>query len=306
MAFFLITGEGFSALQTGITSLTQKHSHIDTIESMIKIVELDENVTSVGINSWPNMLGEMEFDAAIIDGTTKEAGVIGALKQALHPISVARRVKETLPHVVLVGEGARHFADEQGFGRHIALTPNSLIGYTNWLKQHQLTDIASLKLSELAWKTADPQKAGGTVALMVMDDSHSMAAGVSTSGWAWKHPGRLGDSPIIGAGIYADTRYGAAGCIGHGEYAIRTVAAKSIVQYMECGFSVKEAVLKVADEIIRLPKRMKAAIGLHAVSSEGEPFLAALGGFTEPYYFWQSGMANAEKREADIVIDWPE
>ncbi|MFC0179670.1 isoaspartyl peptidase/L-asparaginase [Thorsellia kenyensis] len=302
MAFFLITGEGKNALDEGISSLNANKSHLDTIETMIKIVELDEEVTSVGIHSWPNMLGEMEFDAAIIDGTTKEAGVIGALKQALHPISVARKVMEVLPHVVLVGEGARHFADEQGFGRHIALTPNSLIAYNKWLKDHNLVDVPSLNFSELAWKTADPQKAGGTVVALVQDNTTHMAGGVSTSGWAWKHPGRLGDSPILGAGMYADSRYGAAGCIGHGEYAIRTVAAKSIVQYMECGLSSKEAVLKVAEEILRLPKRMKAAIGLHAVSNSGEPFLAAIGGFTEPYFFWRSGMSKAEKREADIVI----
>lgn len=304
MSFFLITGEGKNAIDAGVELLNQKKSHLDTIEKMLNIVELDESVTSVGINSWPNMLGEMEFDAAIINGTTKEAGVIGALKHALHPISVARRVMEVLPHVILVGEGARHFADEQGFGRHISLTPQSLQGYMNWLKQHNLRDVPSLKFSELAWKTADPQKAGGTVVALVADDTSSIAAGVSTSGWAWKHPGRLGDSPIIGAGIYADSRFGAAGCIGHGEYAIRTVAAKSIVQYMECGLTPKAAVLKVAQEIMNLPKRMEAAIGLHAISKQGEPFLAALGGFTEDYYYWHSGMDHAEKRSADIVLSY--
>lgn len=303
MAFFLITNEGYNSLDTGIANLTQNLSAIETIESMINIVELDETVHSVGITSWPNMLGEMEFDASIMNGETLDAGSVGALKYCLHPISVAKAVMDKSPHALLVGEGARLFADEHGFGRHLALGQNSLEAYIKWLADNQLTHVDTHKLTELSWRTADPQKAGGTVAALIQDNHGNLSAGVSTSGWAWKHPGRLGDSPVIGAGIYADQRYGAAGCIGHGEVAIRTTAAKSIVQHMEYGLSVAEAVLKVAKEIQRMPKKFKSSIGLHAVSKTGEPYLLTLGDGVKEYFYWQSGMSKAEKRPTDLLLD---
>jgi beta-aspartyl-peptidase (threonine type) len=181
-----------------------------------------------------------------MDGRTLQAGAVGALRSTANAISVARKVMEELPHVLLAGAGADRFAREMGFPETDLLTPEARriwqelfetkapSVYTERLKY--LEDIR--KFARLA---ADPERPNETVNFIARDAQGNLATGVSTSGWAWKYPGRLGDSPVIGAGNYADNRYGAAACTGRGEMAMRCLTAHSLVMYLKMGMSLAEA-----------------------------------------------------------------
>lgn len=234
------------ALPAGMQILKQGGSALDAVETTIRMVESNRADHGVGIGGWPNLLGEVELDACIMDGRTRAAGAVGALRGFPHPISVARRVMERLPHVFLVGQGASDFAAEMGFAREEGPTEEAA---REWIGRLQ-ANVPPEKLPALlqrremtAWVslTRDPQRVAGTVDVIAIDGQGNLASGVSTSGWAWKYPGRLGDSPIIGAGNYCDNRYGAAACTGFGELAIRGATAHTVVLLMRTGMPLFEA-----------------------------------------------------------------
>jgi beta-aspartyl-peptidase (threonine type) len=183
-----------------------------------------------------------------MDGSTLRAGAVGALKGYRHPISVARRVMEDLPHVMLAGEGAARFAAEIGLAREELLTSEALDTWREGIagrlpaafRDAQGTIIAEL-LGRATHLATDPERVAGTVNFIAQDRAGRIASAVSTSGWAWKYPGRLGDSPIVGAGNYADDRYGAAACTGWGELAIRAGTARSVVLYLKHGYTLEDA-----------------------------------------------------------------
>ena len=174
-----------------------------------------------------------------MEGKSLSTGAVGAIKGFEHPISIARKVMENLPHVMLVGEGAERFAAELGFEKRDLLTDYARKiwerGLNYFLTPEQVANLDNLTLWKLIDNATDPERAGsalyftkaepekdaGTVNFIAMDKYGDICTGVSTSGWAWKYPGRLGDSPVIGAGNYAHNRYGAAACTGMGEMAIR-------------------------------------------------------------------------------------
>lgn len=296
MKFFLATNEAEPGLNNGITSAKTGKSAVDIIEDVIRPVERDPGIHSVGFSGWPNMLGELELDAAVMNGTTLEAGAVGGLKGILHPISVAKKIMEHLPHVMLVGTGAARFAKEMGFQEENLVSDDAQKGWETWITTHaDQRDVQHAPLTDLAWKALDPQTAGGTVVCLAKDRNDTIGAGVSTSGLAWKYPGRLGDSALIGAGIYADSRYGAAGCIGHGELAIRTNAARMVVSYLQHGHSVKDACLAVVDEIRRLKKAHPAAITVHGIDVHGDHAAVCIGDGVQYYYIWREGEDEAEE-----------
>ncbi|HEY3229589.1 MAG TPA: N(4)-(beta-N-acetylglucosaminyl)-L-asparaginase [Roseiflexaceae bacterium] len=223
-------------------------SAIDAVEAATRIVEDNPDDHSVGYGGYPNLLGEVELDASIMDGTTLRAGAVGALRGYRHPISVARRVMEELPHVMLAGEGAARFAAELGIEREELLTDEAAHTWREGIagrlpesfRDAQGAIIADL-LRRATHLATDPERVAGTVNFIAQDRAGRIATAVSTSGWAWKYPGRLGDSPIIGAGNYADDRYGAAACTGWGELAIRAGTARSVVLYLKLGYTLEDA-----------------------------------------------------------------
>ncbi len=190
------------------------------------------------------------------------AGTVGAIKGYIHPISVARKVLDHAPHVMLVGEGAELFARVMGCEPGDLSTDMSRKVYDTFVRdafdheeidesqQWVVTYAKSQNLREWYDKLAD--KHHGTVNIMAMDENGDIASAVSTSGTALKFPGRLGDSPIIGAGNYCDNRYGAAACTGRGELAIRNSTSRTIIHYMEDGLSVKEAAFRAMKDIHEL------------------------------------------------------
>lgn len=250
---------------------------LDAVEATIRLVEDNPDDHTVGLGGYPNLDGEVELDAAIMDGTTRHAGAVGALRNYRAAISVARAVMERTAHVLIVGEGAGRLASE------IGLEPESL------LTEH----------SEQVWRdglakrvAADPEHAPGTVNVLALDEGGNIAAGVSTSGWAWKYPGRLGDSPLVGAGSYADSRWGAAGCTGWGELAIRGGTARMMVAAMEHGRTTEEAGSRALEDLLTLDTGGHPAI-MHAVVLGADGSHAGVS--TEPgktYVYWESGMAT--------------
>jgi len=236
--------------QVGITEamrvLKNGGSAVDAVEAGIRPVESNPDDHTVGYSGLPNLLGEVEVDASVMDGRTLQAGAVGALKNCEHAISLARKVMEELPHVLLVGGGAERFAREMGFPEKDLRTAEAEKVWREFFEdkapsvyKERTNYLDSLK--KFARLAADPERPNETVNFIAMDAQGNLAAGVSTSGWAWKYPGRLGDSPVIGAGNYADNRYGAAACTGRGEMAMRLCTAHSVVMYLKMGMSVTDA-----------------------------------------------------------------
>jgi len=197
----------------------------------------------------------------LMEGYTRTAGAVGALRGYPHPISIARRVMETLPHVFLVGQGAADFAAEMGFAQQASPTEKAA---REWFSRVQANVPAArlpalLQRREMApWVslTRDPQRVAGTVDVIAIDAMGHIASGVSTSGWSWKYPGRLGDSPIIGAGNYCDNRYGAAACTGFGELAIRGATAHTVVLLMRTGMPLLAACQEALRDLPHPPGRV--------------------------------------------------
>ena len=265
---------GIVGIKESMRLLEAGGSAVDAVEAGIRLVEANADDHSVGYSGYPNLLGQVELDASIMDGRDLAAGAVGAVQGYRHPISVARKVMENLPHVFLVGQGAGRFAAEMGFERCDLLTEEAREAWEQRLR----ADMSEETLKQLAerpdlWKwveiTADPNRAKGTVNFIAQDSQGNICAGASTSGWAWKYPGRLGDSPIIGAGIYADNRCGAAACTGMGEMAIRASTARSVVLYLKIGMSLAEAGRQAMEDLNDLGGRYLSRMNFIALDQDG-------------------------------------
>ena len=261
--FIIGTRNSGEFLYAGADILKRGGSALDAVEAATRLVEANPEDTTVGMGGIPNILGIQEMDASIMDGKTLKAGAVGAVKGYLYPITIARKVLDNAPHVMLVGEGAELFAEALGCEKGDLSTERSRLVYDLFRKQ-SLEDIPDDerykqgiieyvdKQNLYNWYDKLSDENHGTVNIMAMDNHGNIASAVSTSGTALKFPGRLGDSPIIGAGNYCDNRYGAAACTGRGELAIRNSTARSIISYMENGLSVKEACFRAMKDIHEL------------------------------------------------------
>lgn len=273
-------------MAAGIEILSAGGSALDAVEAVIRLVEDNPDDHTVGYGGYPNIDGVVELDAAIIDGTSRRGGAVGALRDYRAAISVARAVMERTQHVLIVGDGAARLAAQIGLQRESLLTEHSEQVWRDGLARQ---------------RPADPERAPGTVNVLALDAGGNIASGVSTSGWAWKHEGRLGDSSIIGAGSYADSRWGAAGCTGWGELAIRAGTSRMIVAAMEHGWSADEAGQRALADICALDNDGAPAI-MHAVVLAADGTHAGVS--TEPdktYVHWQSGMASFETAPRTVV-----
>jgi len=251
--FIIGTRNAGEMLPIGVEILRDGGSAMDAVEAAIRAVEANPMDSGVGLGGTPNLLGVPQLDASIMDGRTLGTGAVAAVEGYLHVISLARKVLEVSPHVLLVGSGAELFAEAMGFKRCELLTERSRSAYKAFVedaiegldesfagrKAYYMMHIKNYSLREWYAKLKDYHQ--GTVNVMVLDGRGDICSGVSTSGTAFKVPGRVGDSPIIGAGNYCDNRVGAAACTGRGELAIRLSSARTIISYMERGMSVREA-----------------------------------------------------------------
>lgn len=211
---------------------------LTTLERGLAAAELDPNLMAIGRGSLPNSDGELELDAAIMDGRDLRAGAVCAVRGIVPVISVARRVLDG-PHIMLAGDQARRFAISEGFQPACLLTAAAISRYEDWLKQPE-------NYARRYIHSADEDH-GDTVTVLGLEDGPHCAAASSTSGLAFKQPGRVGDSPIVGAGIYADDEVGCAGATGWGEELWKACASFRAVEGMRRGLSAQEA----CDEVVR-------------------------------------------------------
>jgi|PlaIllAssembly_1097288.scaffolds.fasta_scaffold08884_3 L-asparaginase len=296
----LANAEGICGMAAAIESLLAGGSALDAVEKGIRIVESDPAISSVGFGGAPNILGEVECDASIMCGATLRTGSVGALKGYMHAISIARQIMERLPHVLLVGEGAAMFAAEINECRNSILSPRAEKKYKKWIKNnvpaHLYSHWPAIPLIPLLWSSAKPTKKADTTCFLVRKGSRELAGGVSTSGWAYKYPGRLGDSPIIGAGLYVDNRYGAVACTHVGEMTIRAGTSRAVVAYMKKGATVQEACYEAFDDLRALREGYLGPVEIHALDKKGDYFVLSTENNTDDvhYWLWAEGMEKPE------------
>jgi beta-aspartyl-peptidase (threonine type) len=269
---------GFPAAMEG---LRDRGRALDAVEIAVRAVEDNPEDHTVGYGGLPNLIGQIELDALIMDGRTLAAGAVAALKGFRHPVSVARRVMEELPHVMLAGEGAAHFARELGFQAEELLTDEALRIWRERLEaEGHSPEVHRYYTQMKGWArrfATDPEQAErewgtsvtGTVVVLARDAHGDLAVAASTSGWAWKYPGRVGDTPVVGAGGYADNRYGAAACTGRGEMAVRAVTARSLVLYLKMGLTLGDAAREAVLDLYTLDDPYASALNIVAIDAQG-------------------------------------
>lgn len=294
---------GLAACCTGIASLRAGHSAVDAIEEAANVTEDAPEVNSVGTGGLPNSEGIVELDAAIMDGATHSVGAVAALTQTARPISVARRVMERTPHVLLVGANAQRFARQEGFPEAELLTPASRKRWEEWQAVQTSPDVAhfhapSNPLAALPVYTPDNHD---TIGLCALDGNGNLAAGCTTSGMAWKLPGRVGDSPIIGSGLYVDNEVGAAAATGHGDEMMKAVLCYRVVMLMAEGRTPQEAAVEALRYMLwKRPPELhnNYGAGIIALSKTGQ-FGAAgtLSGFRSPDRLWTWAVAGPQEPE---------
>lgn len=298
--------EGTVGVPTTARMLADGESGLDAIEAGIRLIEADPSVRTVGRGGWPNILGDVELDACMMDGSSLRTGAVGALQGFLHPVSVAREVMRRLPHELLVGEGAARFAREIGAATAENLIEDSRRAWQAWfdgeLTPAQKAAWPETDLADLCRHAIDPEVGRDTTVFLAQDETGSICSGTSTSGWGWKYPGRLGDSPIIGAGSYADTRWGAAACTGAGEMTIRCCTARSIVLYMKKGASVADAVYEAVDDMRALKGGLISRVTIHAIDAQGNHKVVAVNGAGDNVYWLWEGQGEPRRMPADPVV----
>lgn len=305
---------GVAAARVGWQKLSEGALAMDAIEAAANVTELDPSVNSVGYGGRPNAECVVELDAVIMDGLTHSAGAVAALTGIRTPISVARRVMEQTPHVMLAGENARRFAVQQGFPEQELLTPDSLQKWQEWNQSAHASDVAhfdvgsktsspygephgrphpNAKSSELTPDNHD------TIGLCALDAQGNLAAGCTTSGMAWKVPGRVGDSPIIGSGLYVDNEVGCAAATGHGDEMMQVCVTYRVVMLMEQGRSAQEACEETLRYLLRKrDPRLHDNYGAALIAIRKDGQVGAAGtqsGFAAPDRLWQWAVATSSE-----------
>jgi beta-aspartyl-peptidase (threonine type) len=282
----IASANGIVGIEAAIDVLRSGGTALDAVIAGTRLVESNPDDHTVGYSGLPNLLGEVELDASIMEGRGLRAGSIGGLKGYQDAIDLARVVMDELPHVLIAGEGAARLATEADFEPRNLLTPEAEAIWRGRLEDapDSLTqnDRYLSRIREIVARAAsDPELAvageppHGTVNFLARDRHGDLATAVSTSGWAWKYPGRLGDSPVIGAGNYADNRWGAAACTGRGEMAQRCLTAHSVVTFMRFGQSLPEALETAMKDLAHLDDPYASEMNIVALDRDGNPGAAS-------------------------------
>lgn len=247
---------GLAANAKAWETLEAKGSVLDAVERGVMVTESDFSNRSVGLGGTPDRDGHTTLDACIQDHDGR-CGAVACLERIEHPISVARAIMERTPHVLLVGEGAHRWALENGFTEKEVDIPEVRAAYDEWLKTSDYKPVVNRENHD-------------TIGLIAMDFSGRMAGSCTTSGMAYKIHGRVGDSPIIAAGLFVDGEVGAACATGTGELVIRTAGSHTIVELMRQGMEPEAACKEAVRRILKfLPKPLDHQVGFLALRKDG-------------------------------------
>jgi isoaspartyl peptidase/L-asparaginase-like protein (Ntn-hydrolase superfamily) len=248
---------GYEANEAAWKILEKGGRALDAVEAGVKVPEADPDNTSVGLGGFPDRDGNVTLDACIMD-ENNNCGSVTFLQNIKHPISVARLVMEKTPHVMLSGEGALRFALEQGFTKEDLLTEKARSAWEKWLVKSEYSPVINIENHD-------------TIGMLAVGKNNDIAGACTTSGAAYKLHGRVGDSPIIGAGLFVDNEVGAATATGLGELVMKTLGSFLIVEFMRNGMTPQEACEKAIERIAqKVPEYDKAQIGYLAVNRSGE------------------------------------
>lgn len=247
---------------------------LDAVEAGVKIPEADPTNQTIGLGGLPDRDGYVTLDACIMD-ENYNCGAVMCLENIVHAISVARLVMEKTPHIILAGEGALQFALANGFKKENLLTPESEKAWKEWLKTANYNPEINIE-NRLYNKDKDPMPGGpnnhDTIGMMAMDVNGNLSGACTTSGLAYKMHGRVGDSPVIGAGLYVDNEIGAASASGVGEEVIRIVGSHLVVELMRQGKSPEDACKEAVARIVQrsMEKSKTIQVGFVALNKKGE------------------------------------
>lgn len=259
--------------------LSKGGNALDAVEQGVRIIEADPSNSSVGIGGLPDREGIVTLDACIM-GPDGRCGSVCALEDILHPVTVARMIMERTPHVILVGEGAQLFALSQGMEKKSLLTPKAIEKWKEWKVESKYQPIINVENHD-------------TIGMLAIDQNGDIAGACTTSGLAFKMRGRVGDSPIIGSGLFIDNEIGGATATGLGESILRTCSSFLVVELMRHGMSPSEACKSTVERIIKLhPEYKDFQVGLIAVNKAGQ-----VGGYSihEGFSFAKSTQENTEE-----------
>lgn len=253
---------GIEANAAAMNVLNNNGSVVDAVEQGVWIPEADPENMSVGLGGFPDREGYVTLDASIM-GPDGNAGSVCFLEQIIHPISVARLIMDSTPHVMLSGEGALQFAIENGFEKQNLLTPAAEKAWKKKLKTSGYKPLPN-------WEN-EPNKFHDTIGLLAVDANGNIAGACTTSGLGFKIRGRVGDSPIIGAGLFVDNEIGAATATGMGELVMKTLGSFLVVELMRNGRTPQQAVEEAVMRIVKkVPEHKKYQVGYIAVNKQGK------------------------------------
>ena len=247
---------GIAANNAAMKILVNGGRAIDAVESGVKVSEADPEIMSVGFGGLPDREGKVTLDACIMD-ETGNCGAVSFLQHIKHPISVARKIMDETPHVMLSGKGALQFALEKGFTKENLLTSKAKKKWQDWLKKSEYKPIINVENHD-------------TIGLLALDEKGNISGACTTSGLSWKMHGRVGDSPIIGAGMYVDNEVGGCCATGLGEAVMKTLGSFLIVELMRQGATPQEACEEAIARIIKNQNYKNMQIGYIAINKKGE------------------------------------
>jgi len=259
---------GIQANQEAWKTLSTGGRALDAVEAGVRIPEADMKNHTVGRAGYPDRDGHVTLDACIMD-ELGNCGSVAAMEYIAHPISVARLVMEKTPHIMLVGEGATQFAVEQGFKKEKLLTPESEKAWKDWLVTAKYAPVMNIEDQQ---HTPGSKYNHDTIGMLAIDAKGNISGACTTSGMAFKMHGRVGDSPIIGAGLFVDNEVGGATSTGVGEEVIRNVGSFLVVELMRQGYHPEDACRIAVERIIKKkPETSKnIQVGFLAINKKGE------------------------------------
>lgn len=263
---------GIAANQAAWEVLKKGGKAIDAVEQGVRVPEADLKNMTVGKGGYPDRDGIVTLDACIMD-SEGNCGSVAALEHIAHPISVARLVMDKTPHVMLAGDGALQFALENGFEKEDLLTPEGEKAWKEWLKEKKYKPVMNIENKSFAVeRLPGNQYNHDTIGMLALDAQGNLSGACTTSGMAFKMHGRVGDSPIIGAGLYVDNEIGGATSTGVGEEVIRTVGSFLVVELMRQGYSPEDACKEAVKRIVKKKPNIAKDIqvGFLALNKKGE------------------------------------